>query len=409
MSTKSILLLLLIISYSFTSPKYFISNPASINLSNQPKISIRYLTINTSIANNSLNFSSYNNNFNIDPDWDSIQKIQILNSIPDLGFTLSTDAFAAPVEFYSRLFNVSIYGRSNGSGNLPKDLFDIALFGNDLNRQYNLVGTQVNTINYAGCAIGSSYPVIKPTEDYDVSDIWSIKQLNVGARFHYQKGIFVTQTDSSFGFVFTTPNAFLAQAKLFQSTASGANCFAFDVGTTVELQQPLSVGLALLNINTGFNWTKNPKQMSYEIDVDSFSVQRYQNFNNIDSFITKTDTTIPISPFKTSIPVQLLLQTRYEPMKMLAISAYYHQYFKESQFIPDFNSRLDFDIYFSPVRFFSTGISLVTDFKNDFIIGHDFRFIIKGFTFNVFVNQRNGYLGSAKGLDLGLSFAQSWY
>jgi len=399
---------LLMTSFTFATPIYFISNPAALNLSNQPRGSLRYLVINPYIANNFLSLATYKQNFYIDPDWDSIQKTEILNSIPDAGFRLDADVLVAPIEFYSHLFSISLAYRHLASGIIPKALFDLALFGNDLNRQYYLSGIDANSIGYIDGAVGVCYPVINMSENSDASNILSIKSVNVGGRLHYQKGMFVTQTDSSDGYLLTTPSAFLAEAKLFQSYALGANCIAFDLGATIELQKQLSAGIAILNLNAGFNWTKNPKQMSFEVAIDSLSLQRLLDINDIDSIIHAADTTYPIQPFKTSIPSQFLLHASYQPIRMLTVSTYYHQYFQESKFISDFTRAINFTVDFSPVRWFATGLSVTTDLQKDFKIGNSLHLGIAGFGLNLFVNQKNGFINSAKGFDFGLSFGLNW-
>jgi hypothetical protein len=401
--------LLLIVSFIFATPTYFISNPAALNLSNQPQGSLRFLMINPYVANNFLSLSSYKTNFYTDPDWDSIQKITMLNEIPDNGFRLDADVLVAPLEFYSHLFSITFAYHHLASSIIPKSIFDLALFGNDINRRYDLSGTTVNSIGYADGALGVCYPVINFSEATNTTNFLALKRINIGGRLHYQKGIFVTQTDSSYGYLLTTPSAILGQVKLQQTVASfGSSCFALDLGATVELQKQLSAGIAILNLNTGFNWTKDPKQYSVEVNIDSLSLQRLLDIDEMDSIIHADTSAHPISSFKTSIPPQILLHAAYQPIKMVTVSSYYHQYLQESKFIPDFSRALNFTVDFSPARFFAIGFSITTDLKNDFKIGNSLHLGIGGFGLNLSVNQKNGFINSAKGVDLGLSFGVNW-
>lgn len=401
--------LLLIISFGLATPNYFISNPAALNLSTQPRGSLRFLTINPYIANNFLSLGSYKTNFDTDPEWDSLQKITMLNDIPDNGFNLDADVLVSPFEYYSHLFSITIAGRTLASVTLPKSLFDLALFGNDLNRQYDLSNASVNAIGYADVAFGFCYPVVNFTDESDTSNFLTLKRVNIGARLHYQKGIMVTQTDSSYGYLLTTPSAILGQVKLVQSVAKfGSNCLAFDLGAAVELQKQLSAGIAVLNLNTGFNWTNEPEQMLFKIDIDSLSLQRLLDSIDMDSIIHSADTRYSIPPFKTSIPPQFLIHAAYKPIKMIVVSTYYHQYFQECKFIPDFNRALNLAIDFTPVRWFATGLSITTDLEKDFLIGNSLHFGIGGFGLNLAVSQKNGFINSAKGFDVGLYFGLNW-
>lgn len=421
--------LLLLTSGIFATPNYFIANPAALNLSNQPRSGIRFLTVNPYLANNFLSLKTYKTNFYTDPDWDSLQKRTMLNDIPDNGTNLNADVLVAPFEYYSRLFSITLATRILLSGTIPKSFFDLVLFGNDINRQYDLSGASINSIGYADMAFGMCYPVFKMSEPSDINNFLSLKQVNIGARLHYQKGIFVTQTDSSYGYLLTTPSAILGKVKLVQSIGSlqfdadndldlgatvksftsGPNSFALDLGATVELQKQLSAGIAILNLNSGFNWSNSPKQTVVELDIDSLSLQRLLDVDDVDSII-HIDTSLfhSIGPFKTAIPPQLLLHIAYQPIRMVTVSTYYHQYFQECKFIPDFIHALNLAVDFSPTRWFGTGISLTTDLEKDFLIGNTLHFGIGGFGLNLSVNQKNGFINSAKGFGAGINFGLNW-
>ena len=426
---RKLILFLLIASATFATPNYFISNPAALNLSNQPRTSLHFLTINPSIANNFLSLGTYTTNFYTDPDWDSLQKTTMLNDIPDNGYGLNADVLVAPFEYYSHLFSITLATRVLVSGTIPKSLFDLALFGNDINRQYDLSGTAINSIGYADAAFGFCYPVINFSEESNVTNFLTLKRVNIGARLHYQKGIIMTQTDSSYGYLLTTPSAILGRVGLVQTSTSlqfdanndfdldatlksftsGPNSFALDFGATVELQKQLSAGFAILNLNTGFNWTNDPKQTVVEVNIDSLSLQRLLDVEEMDSII-HIDTSLfhTIAPFKTSIPPQILLHVSYQPIKMVTVSTYYHQYFQKCKFIPDFTHALNLTVDYSPVRWFATGLSITTDLQKDFKIGNSLHLGIAGFGLNLFINQKNGFINSAKGFDFGLSFGLNW-
>lgn len=403
-----ILSVIFFLDISNAIPGYFLSNPASLNLLNQPHNSLRYLKIDLDMINNALTFSQINNNFVKDTQWDSIQKTTIFNAIPDEGFKVNADAAVTPIEFSSHLFSASFQYQEMISGNAPKDLLDIALFGNDLNRHYDISKVEFNRLGYFDFSLGFCYSIIKNIDNRNKKKSVSPKLLNLGAKCHWLKGRAITQTDSSFGSVMTTPDIFLGQLKLYQSTAYGASNFAFDVGAATQLQSPVTLGIALLNLNTGFTWSNQPKQKVLEISIDSFSLQRYIETGSIDSFYLKTDSTKQRSVFKTSLPSQLLLQASYQPIKLLTLSTYYHRYSSNSRFITDFSRSLNFNLYLHLCRFFATELSFTTDLKKDFIISHNIHIFIKRFNFNLAIDQRNGYLGSAKGIGLNLNLGQNW-
>ena len=404
--TCKICILFLICNTSLGISFFFHSNPACLNLSDRPQNSLQYLKIRFNFLNNTLSLSQINNNFAKDTKWDSIQKTTIFNAIPEAGFKINGDATITPIDFSTHLFSVSLQYRELISGAVPKDIFDLAFFGNDLNRYYDISKVAFNRLGYYDVALGFCYPIIKKTDEEEAKNI--IRVLNLGIKVHWQKGRTLTQTDSSFGSALTTPDVFLGQIKLFQTTANGANNFAFDFGATTQLQQPFTFGIALLNLNTGFNWTNQPKQKALQISIDSFSLQKYIETGSIDSIFHKTDSTKPRPAFKTSLPAQLLLQASYQPIELLMLSSYYHQYLSNSRFIDNFNRSVNLSAYLNLSRFFATEFSYTTNLKKDFIFSSSFYLFIKGFNFNLAIDQINGFLGKAKRFGVNLNFAQNW-
>lgn len=396
------------INISYAAPNYFSANPAELNLSTQPSHSLRYLNFNINAVNNAFTLEQINSNFAKDTIWENTQKMTILNTIPTAGFKVNLDAIAEPIEFATHLFSVSFLYHEWGSVSIPRDLFDLALFGNDLNRTYNLSDAQINALGCSDVAAAFCYPIFKQTKEADATNIWLPTVVNVGGRLHWLKGFHVTQTDSSSGSVATTPDVFLAQERLCQAIATGANSVAFDLGVTTELQKPLTLGIALLNINTGFNWTVKPEKRVLEVGIDSFSLQRYIDANSIDSFYYTKDTTYPIPAFKISIPAQLLIQGSYQPIDLLTISSYYHQYLSDSRFIGDFEHSWNINFYLNLCKLFTTELSFTTNLDKEFVIGNVFHFIIKHINFNLGIDQRNGFFSSAKGFGLNLNFGQNW-
>jgi len=399
-------ILFLICHITSASSIFYHSNPACLNLFDRPQNSLQYLKFHLNLINNTLSLTQINNNFAKDTEWDSIQKTAVFNAIPDAGFKINGDATLIPINFSTHLFSASFQYRELISGAVPKDIFDLAFFGNDLNRFYDISKVAFNRLGYYDVALGFCYPIIKKTDEEDIENI--IQILNLGIKTHWQKGRTLTQTDSSFGSALTTPDAFLGQIKLFQTMANGANNFAFDFGVTTQLQQPFTFGIALLNLNTGFNWTNQPKQKTLQISIDSFSLQKYIESGSIDSIYHKTDSTKPRPAFKTSLPTQLLFQASYRPVELLTLSTYYHQYLSNNRFIDNFNRSLNLNVCLNLSRFFATELSYKTALKKDFIISTNFYVFIKGFNFNLAIDQINGFLGNAKGIGINLNFAQNW-
>lgn len=383
-------------------------NPAQINFRQTNHHKLRLLSTGIGVRNNFMNLANYRLNFDADPDWDIHQKTELFNLIPPAGAVFNTDLLSIPLQFESRYLNLSVSARHYANLNLTRDLFDIALFGNSVNRVYDFSGSRLHSINYLDAALGVSYPVLKNILNIGDPDLAVIKQLNLGARLHYQKGLFLTQTDSSTGYVSTTPDLLLARAELYQSVAQNADCYALDIGASALLPNNVIFGFAVYNLNTGFSWHGNPHQLCYQINIDTFSIQRYLNVNQIDSFYQTLDSNTPITAFTTKLPTQILLSFQYQPYPLFGLEIYYHQYLKPSVFIQEFDRSLQISFNLQPIRILKTSFSITSDLKNDFRIGHTLGLSSRNCGLELGLHQENGYFNTARGLYLGVSFVRYW-
>ncbi|MEO0075977.1 MAG: hypothetical protein ABIK31_07775, partial [candidate division WOR-3 bacterium] len=183
--------------------------------------------------------------------------------------------------------------------------------------------------------------------------------------------------------------------------------WALDIGSVMSLPYNLSFGFALLNINSGFHFREAKHQM-YSVTIDSFSVGRYLDFNSIDSFLIATDSSFPIDNWTAKIPMQITSQLNYQLFRYLLISLYYHQYLQKSYFIGDYQTNIGLKLNYQPIRFFNLGFNLAGDLKDNFMIGQEIGFFIKGFQFKLTMNNYQGYLKCAKGFEVTLSMGQQF-
>ncbi|MEO0091293.1 MAG: DUF5723 family protein [candidate division WOR-3 bacterium] len=396
------------LGFSYTTSRFLEPNPAYWQISNKPAYSLRYLNFDINLFNNSISFSSYNRHFNKDPDWDSTQKMAILNSIPNSGLQFSGSGAVVPLAFFSPWAGISLQYHELLSAKLPRELFELILLGNEINRQYDLSNIGINELGYFDLALELSYPLINREREIELLKIPQLQSLNIGCRLHGLKGRGVITTDSAYGMLITTPDVFIAREKLLISTASGSNIsYALDLGVTAQPLPSLMFGLAILNLNNGFFWSKSPKQILLKLDIDSLSVQRYLDSSDVNLFVHSEDTSYQISPFKTSMPAKILFQISYQPIDFIILSSNYYYYLSRSKFIDNIVHSIHLNSEFLIKRFFNPELTLTTDFKN-IGIGTNLRFAIKGFNFNLGVVQKNGFITKSKGLGISLNFAQNW-
>ncbi|MEO0076636.1 MAG: DUF5723 family protein [candidate division WOR-3 bacterium] len=381
-------------------------NPAEIYLlskSDKYNYLLKYLNVHIEFLNNSLDLSQFIDNFIKDSEWDSLQKASIFNKIPRPFFSLNGNGIITPIAFSTQLFTISAQYNEQIVVDIPKDLLDLIFWGNNLNRRYDIANFGFSRLSYYNFSLGVNYPIIK-----NIMEEAILNNFNLGIKFHWLIGRYITQTDSAFGLVLTTPNVLIGEMQIFQRTAKGGNCLAVDIGTQTQFLQSFTLGLAMLNINHGFVWTSEPKYRILSITIDSLSLQRYIEYGSIDSVYHKFDSIKPQSAFKTNSPAQILFQVSYQPNRSLVLKTSYHQYLSKNRFTDNFYRSINCGVHFNFIKYFGSEVSFITDLKHNFAIGTGFYIIIRGAHFSLLISQLNGFFQKSKGIGLDISLGQYW-
>ena len=151
-------------------PEAVLWNPANLALSGQPKVKWEMLGVGvTAITeNNSFSVQTYNDNFT-DPNHEIRGEVKsgLLGDIPSDGLRFNVDihpvvaalvplnggiAFPLPGNIRAAVTTTAAWGIE---GEMPKDMIELMLFGNEFDRQYDIAkwnGSQwlVGGLNFAG-------------------------------------------------------------------------------------------------------------------------------------------------------------------------------------------------------------------------------------------------------------------
>ncbi|MCK4353559.1 hypothetical protein KAW65_09160, partial [candidate division WOR-3 bacterium] len=206
-------------------------NPANLSLGGG--FSLRIITPSVNIFNNSFSLSDYNN-YSSGKVLSDADKRKILSSIPDDGFQIIPNINIGALELAIKNFGFSVRGVACGKVTIPKEFFDLALFGNEINKNYSFTG--LNEIGIAYMGVTFSYGQKCQIKDYDVS---------FGSGFRFLRGFFVADaSDASFDLVTSIlpyeRYAIIGDGTVHYRTARGGNGFAFDFGCTACHSDPES-------------------------------------------------------------------------------------------------------------------------------------------------------------------------
>lgn len=288
----------------------FATNPALLADRHRPRFTVQFLSLDAGMANNAFTFAQYNRYsgaYLTESD-----KQELLNSIPGNGCRLNTQLNATPLVFSAFNTGLTVTTLAGTELLLPRDLFDLALEGNQLGRQYSVTNLDVSGLAYSDINIAFGLPVNS--------------RLALGLGISYLRGLGIIQTLSSSGYLITTPSAINSEAVARYRWATGGNGWGLSLGASCELATstgllsrcPLHIGIALRNLSPGISWRTGIQTGSLRIALDSFSIARIHH----PDLVTFESAQQPDAPFRSPVPGWFLLGTGWQPLPRLNLELY---------------------------------------------------------------------------------------
>ena len=237
---------------SMTGPDALRVNPAQLAFVERPGFSCRFLDLDLSAGNNAFSFAQYNRYTGAFLDQKS--KDDILGSIPGAGLGIAGSASASGVEFGFGNFAASVRTVGQGELSLPKDLFDLALYGNQLGRVYELVEpkARAQALLRAGAGVGSAFG----------------EHFAVGVAAYYLRGLAYADVSEARGYFVTTETALAGEGLVAYRKASGGSGYSFDAGCA-WWDKSWRVSLAVLDLGPGVTWVDGLEQGEFRFVLDS--------------------------------------------------------------------------------------------------------------------------------------------
>ena len=282
-------------------------NPANLALKGSPDFSWYFLGAGTSfiVENNSFSVRTYNDNFTKSDHFITDKdKKDLLNDVPGEGLRLNLDfdpnlSLLVPVNGGVAFFlmpwglhsAVSIGFTSGFEGKIPKDMFELLLFGNEFEHQrlaagkdgdYDIAGWggsgwMVASLNWAGARTWMP-DRFKPY----------LSEFSVGGTFKILTGVYGEVTRSSGSFVSRIQGAEL-DAFLISQNAGGSG-LGIDLGAAgVTRDRKLVFSVGLLNLLDVFSWSINARQDSLYATARNLRVTRLLDVDNIEDALENED------------------------------------------------------------------------------------------------------------------------
>lgn len=229
-------------------------NPAQLALGNHTKLSCRMLSLAGMVHNNSFSIAQYNRYTGAF--LNDEMKRDILRSIPPAGFTAHAEGTVGAAE--CAVGSCAVVLRTEGEAivRLPRELFEVALRGNELGRVYTAEAkARTQVVTRAGIGFGTGIG----------------RNLAVGVTGHAIRGLYCAELTHMRAEVAAMPYTLTTDVSGIYHLARGGRGWAFDIGIVWRSSGWLVSG-AVMDINPGIEWTEGVEEVKYRVRLDSATV-----------------------------------------------------------------------------------------------------------------------------------------
>jgi hypothetical protein len=376
------------------------TNPAQLASGQRPRFAYQLLQVRAGADNNS--FSAFQYNRYTGAFLDSVAKLDIVGSVPKAGLRLDADADLDGLAFTAGTFGLAVRGHAAVSGTIPRDVLDLVLNGNQLDRQYSVSTLQGEAISYSDVTLGLGVPLARG--------------LTTGIGLKYLRGIFVAQNTDVDGYLLTTPYVVNSEVLAGYRWALGGNGYGLDWGMTYDfgmtndegrltnrqsfaVARHLRVAVALLNLNLGINWTTQPGAAVFRFNLDSVNLVRLTSTRGA---ATAEFTQSQPTGFKTQLPCFLNLGAACEPVRGLTVGLSVLEGFRNSA-LSSVVPLATVAAEYRGLRWLLLSIAASAGGRDGFALEAGLGFQVRGIGFGVRVANRGGVALSARGLSAGIS------
>ncbi|MFQ5753307.1 MAG: DUF5723 family protein, partial [bacterium] len=250
------------------------------------------ISVGLGFHNNSFSkrqYDLYNGNYLTPED-----KRDILASVPAEGLRADFDTEVQAMGINIGSFAFTASGLAASDFVLSKDIVELVLNGNELNRVYSVGATDGEGWGISSFALSKAFPISIP----------AVQEFTVGASIKYLRGFAYGKVKEATSSMMTDINGIHGTGRVVIDRAFGGKGLAFDFGAAANLNLNWSVSLNFTNLISSINWNHEAKRFTYTFTADSISVEKIED-TDIDSVFIDSDETVTIEPFSTTLPSQL--------------------------------------------------------------------------------------------------------
>ncbi len=258
-------------------------NPANLALDRGTSLGLASAAV--MVGNNSLSLDRYNE---INGSYlDTADKDLLMADIPAEGFRLDADVRVSAAGFRSGPFAFTLGARGQGRGNLDRDYFDLALYGNQVDQKVDFSNTW-----------GGGYAVGMATISWGTALLRKPgSTLAVGCNLHYLQGLYEIHIAHAGGTLDTSLADIDGQAYVDALSAEGGTGYGLDLGLAWQ-RGNWDLALAVDNVRAAVDWDKGLQEDSYSITATAVTLLD----GELDTAVIDRHDTRVAAPYRTHLP-----------------------------------------------------------------------------------------------------------
>jgi hypothetical protein len=290
-------------------------NPAALVLPGQPVATLEYLRARLCLTSSSLTLGDCRDYLFRPSFLDEADKQRLLDHVGPGPLRLGIDADLQLLHGQYRSFGVAADYQLLANVFLPRDLCELALRGNELNRVYELDGLGSDTMTFLRLTVAHGMLVCPHT------DVPWLDTIRVGVGLSWLHGLRYSAVTASTGELLTTPYTMTGFVHQVQSQADGGDGFGLTVGGSLPLGDRLHLDLVLRDPIGIIFWYDNPRAREVSYKLKSLDVPAFIREPRLDSFLVRTTVSRPGAAISTRLPGVLAFGGGYQPSKILSVGA----------------------------------------------------------------------------------------
>jgi len=279
-------------------------NPANLALTEDRGNSLQFFGVGTMINNNAFSLSDYNRYngaYLTDAD-----KRDILSKIPDDGLRFRGNTAASALSFSIGQLAISTSVEASGSGELSKDIVELAFFGNKIGQTVDISSSDGEALAHLDLNVAYGRKVM--------SHPWG--DISAGLNVKYMYGLAYFDVDDVQASAVTQTDGIDSDGSVTVRSAMGGSGFGLDVGAAATYLNSWVFSAGIRNLVSTISWSRDAEEKIYTYRVESLTAETA----DADSTVVSDETTRDIGSFSTSLAPQLNFGAAHEIGKFLVAS-----------------------------------------------------------------------------------------